>query len=309
MNWLENIMPPPIVQPWGVARPDDLIGAIKDVTGSDDPIMPSDPEQRDRVIDRLEPEEPDRETPLRPTGDDEDVKTPLPRPEAGEDKPVSRPPHGSVKIPPLPDKDEIEPPLGPGGKRPSHPEAPPIIPPKPPAVRKPETKPSYPPPSYQPPRYEPPRYTPQPERKPRYPQQDRYPKPTHPRYPQGETYPTPRSPWDSWTQPGRKPKPQGDREAYPRGKYPGETSPPRGQGYPEVDMNRGTDRGSSSQGQSPWRPPMREAPSPTIRKPLYRLRQDVREWFREKPSQQPSEITPRSQRGGQQEKYPDNTYP
>ena len=164
--WMEGRSLPLGVMPWGVVKPSDLLQAIEDETGSDDPIMPADTDAAGRIRDMLRFSKGDQGTPLRPAGQLQ--VRPVVDPSS-----VS-PAQGRVTIPPKPA---------------AQPEsvvssAPSLVPPKPATFRvlNDSPKPSYippptrrspaaqsparshprrrTPPSYMPPSYQPKRYTP-----------------------------------------------------------------------------------------------------------------------------------------------------
>ena len=190
---LGNIMPPPIVFPWGVVTPEDLIDAISQNQGNNDPIMPGDRTNIEEIEEQLKPEKPSDTEPLRPTGDPSDLHKPHTPPNI----PVPDVPQGgSVVEPTKPDyghgHEEEEEPEEPEG---TYVEPPPINPPKPPSrVHVITPVPTYPArPHYVPPRqhypqthYPRPHYNPPPQRPhTNWPQTDR--PHTRPNYPHGET--------------------------------------------------------------------------------------------------------------------------
>lgn len=159
LDWMAMVFPPPIIFPFGVVPPGALINAIR----GNMPIMPNDPERIREIQDQLKPLFPEQ-TPLRPGGNEEDLNTPLPRPDIGETEEPDQP---MVTPPPLPETNQ------PPAIRPPETYVPPrpVLPPRPPRFEPPSQRPpTYYPPHRPhrppPPRFEPPRPRPYPPHRP-----------------------------------------------------------------------------------------------------------------------------------------------
>jgi len=163
LGWFQGVAPPFFVFPWGVVSPWALLDALQNMTGSPLPILPADPKILEELGNQLRPDE--TEEPLLPSGTEEDLNNPLPRPDIGEP-----PESGEPRV--TPPSFPSEPPVTPDS---SATVVPPILPPQevtPPTRYYPPQyiPPRRPPPQYIPPRRPPSQYYP-PERRPHHPPQ------------------------------------------------------------------------------------------------------------------------------------------
>jgi len=211
INLIDDVLPPPIIGPWGGVTPWELINLLGPV-----PVMPWDPEELGRITITLTPRAP--RPPLLPGGHGGGTKI-LPRPPVGE---VHPPGDDHVHPPPKP---PTPPPPTTHTPTPGYtPPGPPVLPPthfptpKPPIYA---PAPPPPPPVHYP---QPPTYYP-PPRQPHYPQPPTYyPPPRRPHHPQPPTYyPPQRPPRVPHGYPPRGYPPRGLRWPRPQ---------PRGHGWP-----------------------------------------------------------------------------
>ncbi len=159
INWIRGVMPPVIVTPWGVVSPWDLMDAI----GGGIPVMPADPNEIAKILDKLKPNTPQGK-PLLPTG--KGKEKPLPRPningddQQGDGHVIPPPKPGYIPPPPPPARTypPRETPVRPPTYRPE-PKPPVYVPPrhsKPPVYYPPQDRPHHPKPPRRPPHRYPP---------------------------------------------------------------------------------------------------------------------------------------------------------
>lgn len=234
----KNVVPNPLITPWGVISPKALIDALP----GKEPVMPADPDQVKKIIDSFKPKEPPSNT-FRPSGTKDDLKKPLPRPDMGQNTdqgdgvatppppPTNRPPvvtqppsNSSIPRPITPPIDQWNPP----GYAPLPPPPQNVIPPQ--VVPRPRG-----PRPWNPPHYEPPVSRPRPDREPPHGGRPWTPKPSYP--PPSSTEPPSRGEY----QPGQSGPSQSEIKP-PRWSKPSRPS------FNEREFRRG-------QVQQPWSPP------------------------------------------------------
>lgn len=170
LSLLSQVLPPPFILSDGVVGPNELIDAIEEVTGNDEPIMPSDQDEVEEIQSEAVPETtPDRPY-LKPTGPAPDKVTPAPS------KPSFGPENGDLRKHPRVTKPPAKPTVPPPTKpKPPRKPKPPIRrikprPSRPPTYTPPTTRPTQPP-TYRTPRRPPTTYQPtqpQPSERPTY---------------------------------------------------------------------------------------------------------------------------------------------
>lgn len=168
IQMMQNVIPPPFVLKSGVVGPEELIGAIVDITGSQEPILPSNPHERKEVEEEaLSETRPSK--PLRPSGKGR-VTRPPEKPFYGPSKTDFSKPTEHIKTPIYPSRPPIRV-IKPGVRTPSY---------RPPET---QTEPQNVQPHYQIPRNNTRIRPPRPESWPQRQRPDLAPKPYHPQKP------------------------------------------------------------------------------------------------------------------------------